>query len=55
LIEEIFKEEEAISICGMAISPNKQQDQMMWIGTKNEEFSVRNAYRLEKGRVSQEK
>lgn len=33
-------EDETARICGMAISPNRQQDHMVWIGNKNEEFFV---------------
>lgn len=40
LIEEVFNKGEAASISGMAICPKRQQDQMVWIGTKNEGFSV---------------
>jgi hypothetical protein len=48
LTNEIFKEEEAVSICGLAISPNRQQDQMVWIGTQTRNFDYRSADHLKK-------
>jgi uncharacterized protein (UPF0216 family) len=32
MVKEIFNEEEAERICSMAISPNRQIDQLIWIG-----------------------
>lgn len=43
MVKEIFKEEEAERIYSMAINPNRQIDQLIWIGMSTEEFSVKSA------------
>ena len=50
LIERIFMEDEATKICGIAFCPNKQHVQLIWVGNKNGEFTVRSAYHLTKRR-----
>jgi hypothetical protein len=47
----VFNERRHASICGVAICPNRQQDQMVWIGAKNRKLVVKSAYHFEKGRV----
>lgn len=44
-MEDIFNE--AANICGMAICPSRQQDQMVLIGTKNWEFFVEDSWALD--------
>jgi ribonuclease HI len=46
LIKEVFKEEEVEKICSLAICPRTQEDQTVWVGNKNGEFSVQSAYHL---------
>jgi hypothetical protein len=46
LMREVFREEEEEKICSMAICPCTQQDQTIWVGNKNGDFSVRSAYHL---------
>jgi hypothetical protein len=41
LIEEIFNEEEAASICCLAINHGRQEDQLVWIGTQIENFRLK--------------
>ena len=48
MIHSIFTEEDAVSICSMAICPQRQQDKLVWVGTKNGIFSVKSAYHLAK-------
>jgi hypothetical protein len=47
LVESVFSVEVAERICGLAICPRLQQDQIIWAGTKNGVFSMRSAYLLE--------
>jgi hypothetical protein len=49
LIHSILTEEEAVLICSMVICPQRQQDKLVWVGTKNGIFSVKRAYHLRKG------
>lgn len=51
LVEEIFMANEVERICGMVISPNKQADQLVWMGNKNGDFSVKSAYHLARDRL----
>lgn len=46
MLTEIFSEEEAAKIGGMAICPSKPPDQQVWVGNKNGDFSVRSEYHL---------
>lgn len=55
LVEGIFLEEEVTKICGMAISPNKQADQLVWVGNKNGEYFVKSTYHLAKCRMEMER
>lgn len=54
LEEGIFLAEEAKKICGMALSPLKQADKLVWVGNKNGEFSVKSAYHLARSRQEME-
>jgi hypothetical protein len=46
LIKEVFEENEAMVICQIPLSPSFPKDRMVWMGTKNSEFTVRSAYHL---------
>jgi hypothetical protein len=48
LIKENFMEEVVEKICSMAICPRTQHDRAVWMGNKNDDFSVRSAYHLAK-------
>jgi len=48
LISDIFMEEEAQLICNIPLSPLQSPDKMIWRCTKNDHFSVRSAYYMEK-------
>jgi len=48
LIYDIFMEEEAQLICNIPLSPLQSPDKMIWRCTKNDHFSVRSAYYMEK-------
>jgi hypothetical protein len=54
LVEEIFIADEVERICRMVISPNKQADQLVWVGNKNGNVSVKSAYHLERDRIEME-
>ena len=47
LAKEIFREEEAHTILNIPLSPLRPQDRRTWQGTKNGDYSVRNAYHME--------
>lgn len=44
----IFNEDEAERICSLAVSHNRQTNQLTWIGTTNGDFSVKSAYHMER-------
>jgi hypothetical protein len=46
LVNALFNAEEAKEICGMVVCPQRREDQLVWVGTKNGEFTVRSAYHL---------
>jgi hypothetical protein len=50
LIKEIFNNE-VMSICSLAINPNRKQDKLVWVGTLNGDFSITSAYHFEKERA----
>jgi hypothetical protein len=54
LVEEIFIADEVERICRMVISLNKQVDQLVWVGNKNGNFSIKSAYHLERHRIEME-
>lgn len=45
--------DEAVRICSLAISPHGKKNQLIWIGTLNENFSIKRAYlhHIEKERI----
>lgn len=47
LIHKIFNPVEAASICGLALSPHGQPDQLIWQGNPSGTYTVRSAYHLE--------
>jgi hypothetical protein len=47
-IHEIFNEDKAKLICGMTICPYSQRDQLVWLGTNNDLFTVISACHLAK-------
>jgi hypothetical protein len=54
LVEEVFLAEEAEKIYGIAISPLKQADKLVWVGNKNGEFSIKSAYHLTRSSLEME-
>jgi hypothetical protein len=48
LVRSIFSEEESTMICSMPICPQRQQDRLVWLGTRNGVFSVKSAYHMAK-------
>ena len=48
VIEDLFDEEELKAIKSIPLSSTNQEDRMIWKGTINGLFSVRNAYHLAK-------
>jgi hypothetical protein len=38
LVRSIFSEEESAMICSMPICPQRQQDRLVWLGTRNGVF-----------------
>lgn len=46
LVMEIFTADEVEKMCTLPISPNRQVDKLIWSGTLNENFSVKNAYHM---------
>ena len=48
LVSEIFGAEEAALIFNIPISPARQHDTLVWLETKNGEFSVKTAYHMAK-------
>lgn len=53
LIHEIFHAKEAERIRSLALSPYKQTDQQIWIGTSKGGFSVKSAYHMAKSHFVQ--
>jgi len=52
---EVFDEDEAKAISQIPLSPGLPKDRLIWMGTKNEEFTVRSAYHLSKELKAREK
>lgn len=50
LIQELFSREESAIICNIPICPQRQQDKLVWVGTKNGVFTIRSAYHMAKDR-----
>jgi hypothetical protein len=48
LIKEIFNEDEAKAICKIPLSSGLSKDRLIWMGTKNGDFTVRSVYHLGK-------
>jgi hypothetical protein len=55
LVNEVFDEDEAKAISQIPLSPGLLKDRLIWMGTKNEEFTVRSAYHLSKELKAREK
>jgi hypothetical protein len=55
LIHYIFNLEEVAKVCSLVISPLKQKDKMIWMGSKSGCFLVRSAYHLEMSTLVQDK
>jgi hypothetical protein len=53
LIRELFCDEDASLICNIPISPSRQQDAMVWLGTSNGVFSVKSAYHMAKSKIEE--
>jgi hypothetical protein len=47
LISNVFSLKDTTRICGMVISPLRQEDKMVWTGTKHRSFTMKSAYHLE--------
>ena len=48
LVQSIFSEEEVAMILSMPICPQRQQERLVWMGTRNGAFSVKSAYHMAK-------
>jgi hypothetical protein len=48
LVSDIFNADEAALIYNIPISPIRQHDTLVWLGTKNGDFSVKTAYHMAK-------
>jgi hypothetical protein len=46
LIQEMFNREEADTICSLALCSGRQDDKLIWMGSKNGIISIRSAYHL---------
>lgn len=51
LINEALHAEEAIVVCNIPICLQRQKDRLVWVGTKNGDFTVRSAYHIAKNRI----
>jgi hypothetical protein len=51
LIRDVFNEEDAALICNIPISPQRQEDKLVWVGTRNGEFTVRSTYHIAKEKL----
>jgi hypothetical protein len=47
MIHEVYNADEVARIYSLALSPNGQEDKLMWIENANGNFSIRTAYHLE--------
>jgi hypothetical protein len=54
-IEQNFSENEAVVICNIPLNRYNQADKLIWRVTKSGEFSVKNAYHLEKEKMERRK
>jgi hypothetical protein len=53
LIHELFYDEDATLIYNIPISPTRQHDAMVWLGTSNGIFSVKSAYHMAKSKTEE--
>jgi hypothetical protein len=53
LIRELFCDKDAALICNIPISPIRQQDALVWLGTSNGVFSVKSAYHMAKSKFKE--
>ena len=53
LIHELFCDEDASLICNIPISPTRQHDAMVWLGTSNGVFSVKSVYHMAKSKTEE--
>jgi hypothetical protein len=47
MIHKVYNADEVTRRCSLVLSPNRQEDKLMWIENSNGNFSVRIAYHLE--------
>lgn len=48
LVQNVFNEDDAREIYGMAVCPQTRRDQIVWAGAKNGKFSMHSAYHMAK-------
>jgi hypothetical protein len=51
----VLSEEDAALICNIPISPQRQEDKLVWVGTRNGEFTVKSAYHIAKEKMDRNK